>query len=77
MEELTAIYLGLILAGILWVVWRLARYMRFQRMSESRWDDAAMADEQFRQYLETLRQQRTEQHGSSVKGKSEACSGNS
>ncbi|MGO9568130.1 MAG: hypothetical protein ACLP5H_11365 [Desulfomonilaceae bacterium] len=53
---LSAIYIVLMALGLLWVISRMVLYLRNQRQIESRWSEA-MYDEQFKAYLDKLKEQ--------------------
>jgi hypothetical protein len=53
---LTAIYIVLMAAGLLWVISKTVSYVRKQRQMESRWNNA-MYDEGFQAYLDKLKEQ--------------------
>lgn len=55
-DGLTAIYIVLMAAGLLWVISKTVSYVRKQRQMESRWNNA-MYDEGFKEYLDKLKEE--------------------
>lgn len=53
---IAAIYIVLMVLGLVWVIARMVSYVRNQRQVESRWSEA-MYDEGFKAYLEKLKEQ--------------------
>jgi hypothetical protein len=55
-DGLTAIYIVLLAAGLLWVISKTVSYVRKQKQTESRWNNA-MLDDGFKVYLDKLKEQ--------------------
>ncbi len=53
---LAVIYIVLMALGLLWVISKTVSYVRNQRQTESRWNEA-MYDEGFKAYLDKLKEQ--------------------
>ncbi len=53
---IAAIYIVLMVLGLLWVIVRMVSYVRSQREMRSRWDQA-LYDEGFKEYLEKLKEE--------------------
>ncbi|MGB6068755.1 MAG: hypothetical protein WBG50_28430 [Desulfomonilaceae bacterium] len=56
---ITTIYVGVMVLGLLWIVFRVKSYLRSQKESEYRWDEAMYKDG-FRPYPDKLKEQSIE-----------------
>ena len=57
MALITAFYIGLLLLGIVWVIYRILRHIRTERQDRLE-DYASLSDEQFMAYLDSLQSQK-------------------
>lgn len=57
MSPLVLAYCLLLLAGVIWIAYRVVAYMRAERERESRWIDM-FEDEDFKTYLKKLSAER-------------------
>ncbi len=55
---LWVIYIGVIVGGVVWIIYRLVIYLRKEREREMNWANLA-SDDDFKAYLETLKNQRS------------------
>jgi hypothetical protein len=53
------IYLGFIIGGFIWIGIRIQKFVRSQSQSETNWDKL-LNDEEFKQYLAKLKQEKAE-----------------
>lgn len=54
MDPMSAGFLGFMLLGVLWVVWRIGSYIRFHRGREHAWSQFD-SKEEFHQFLDNLK----------------------
>lgn len=54
MDPMSAGFLGFMLLGFLWIIWRIGRYIRFHRNREYAWSQFG-SEEEFRKFIEDLR----------------------
>jgi len=54
---ITAFYIGLLLMGIVWIIYRILRHIRTERQDRLE-DYASLSDEQFIAYLDSLQSQK-------------------
>ncbi|HTY24109.1 MAG TPA: hypothetical protein VMC85_13325 [Desulfomonilaceae bacterium] len=57
MALITAFYIGLLLMGIVWIIYRILRHIRTERQDRLE-DYASLSDEQFIAYLDSLQSQK-------------------
>jgi hypothetical protein len=57
---LTIAYILLIMAGVVWVVYRVIMYLQSERDRDSRLEETSIFDDQFRNYVETLKKQKAQ-----------------
>ncbi|MBI4961981.1 MAG: hypothetical protein HY913_01765 [Desulfomonile tiedjei] len=56
MDPVTAVYLAVMAAGVLWIIWRIVIYFRIQSQRDFLWDNLVY-DEQFMNFLEGIKSQ--------------------
>ncbi|HMK37443.1 MAG TPA: hypothetical protein VK463_20385 [Desulfomonilaceae bacterium] len=57
MTEITAVYIGLVIAGLLWLAWKIRVHAARERDRESRLNEQLFGDDNFKIYLEKLKKQ--------------------
>ncbi len=64
----TVAYILLIMAGIVWLVYKISMYIQNERDRDSRLEESSIYDDQFRNYVETLKKQKSKNEAKPPEG---------